>query len=431
MVAATGNPPPLTGRHPHLRSNSSPPGTLVRDVQGMARPHVPPPPPVLDELNILSDNEGSSPLLLDPDDVDFQVVAAGCRQRVTPLQDASPTMAETSPPTSGNGFGALADTDDSPPWAYDAPGEQATNSDDALYKAVRASQPDITAILLRKDNIINATTTQMTMALNSLVDRMEAMEDRLLAKIDAFNGQFGNLRHDVNNHNKRLTNLSSNLRKQESLLKGYKDKNNKLVVTLHTDVNNARAKIPTLRRELPPLVWQHPLRKLRPSFRTYGLRWPPYPRSTKAQNHPLPPLWGVSVDLPPMPGATRFQLPGGLMPTFRGSDSFPPGNCSPHDACSPPAIDSPHGGHATDGSPPTATPSPMSPLPMPRTHGTFRQDPSAVDLASLNGRNPPPVDQHVGLNTPACTGAPKDSSDKCNVGGGVTLPCPSDKERLA
>ncbi len=76
------------------------------------------------------------------------------------------------------------------------------------------------------------------------------MEDHLLAKIDAFNGQFGNLHRDVSNHDKRLTNLSSNLCKQESLLKGYKDKNNKLVVTLCTDVNNTRAKIPTLRRKL-------------------------------------------------------------------------------------------------------------------------------------------------------------------------------------
>jgi hypothetical protein len=180
----------------------------------MDRPHVPPPPPAPDESNILSNDKGSSPLLLDPDDVDFQVVAAGCMQRVTPLQDASPTMAETLPPTTGNSFGTLADTNDSPPRAYNVPGEQAANSADKLYKAVRASQPDITAILLWQDNTINATTMQMTMALNLLVDRMEAMEVRLLAKIDAFNRQFGNLRCDVNDHDKRLTNLSSDLRKQ-------------------------------------------------------------------------------------------------------------------------------------------------------------------------------------------------------------------------
>jgi hypothetical protein len=250
MAAATGNPPPSTGQHPHLRSDGSPPGTLVWDVQGMARPHVPPPPPAPDESNILSNDEGSSPLLSDPDDVDFQVVVAGCRQRVTPLQDASPTMAETLPPTTGNSFGTLADTNDSPPQAYDALGEQAADSDDALYKAVCASQPDITAILLWQDNTINATMTQMTTALNLLVDRMEAMEDRLLAKIDAFNGQFGNLRCDVNDHDKHLTNLSSDLCKQESLLKGYKDKKDKLVVTLRTDINGACAKIPALRREL-------------------------------------------------------------------------------------------------------------------------------------------------------------------------------------
>jgi hypothetical protein len=159
-------------------------------------------------------------------------------------------MAETSPPTTGNSFGALADTDDSPPWAYNVPGEQAANSTDTLYKAVHASQPDITAILLWQDNTINATMTQMTTAFNLLVDRMKVMEDCLLAKIDAFNRQFGNLRRDVNDHDKRLTNLSSDLGKQESLLKGYKDKHDKLVVTLRTDVNNVHAKIPALRHEL-------------------------------------------------------------------------------------------------------------------------------------------------------------------------------------
>jgi hypothetical protein len=151
MAAATGNPPPLTGRCPHLCSDGSPPVTLVRDVQGMAWPHVPHPPPAPDESNILSDDEGSSPLLSDPDDVDFQVVTAGCRQRVTPLQDASPTTAEILPPTTGNSFGALANTNDSPPRAYDVLGEQAADSADALYKAARASQPDITAILLWQD----------------------------------------------------------------------------------------------------------------------------------------------------------------------------------------------------------------------------------------------------------------------------------------
>ncbi len=67
---------------------------------------------------------------------------------------------------------------------------------------------------------------QMMTAFSLLVDRMGAMEDRFLTKINAFNGQFGNLRRDINNHDKRLTNLGSNLRKQESLLMGYKDNNN-------------------------------------------------------------------------------------------------------------------------------------------------------------------------------------------------------------
>jgi hypothetical protein len=66
----------------------------------------------------------------------------------------------------------------------------------------------------------------------------------------------------------------------------------------------------------------------------------------------------------------------------------------------------------------------MSPLPTPQTHGTFHRDPLAVDLASLNGGNPPSVNQHVGLNTPACTGTPKDGSDEQNVGGGHHIATP-------
>jgi hypothetical protein len=106
-AAMTGNPPPSTGQRPHLRSDGSLPAPLVQDVQGMARPHILPPPPAPDKSNILSDDNRSPPLLSDPDDVDFQVVAAGCRQRVTPLQEASPTMAETLPPTTGTALAPL------------------------------------------------------------------------------------------------------------------------------------------------------------------------------------------------------------------------------------------------------------------------------------------------------------------------------------
>ena len=113
-----------------------------------------------------------------------------------------------------------------------------------------------------------------------------------------------------------------------------------------------------------------------------------------------------------MPGATHFQLPSGLMPAFRGSDSFPPGNCPPCNASSMNTIGSTHDRrHATIGTPATKTLH-MSPL---------RRDPSAINLASLSGETPPPVDQHVGLAT----------STRPVLGGPVESPCPSDKERLA
>jgi hypothetical protein len=262
------------------------------------------PLPAPDESSILSNDKGSSPLLSDPDDVDFQVVAAGGRQRITPLQDTSPTTAETLPPTTGNSFGALADIDDSPPRAYDAPDEQAADPADALYMAVCAYQPDIAAILLWQDNTINATMMQMMMAFSLLVDRMEAMEDRLLAKINAFNRQFGDLRHDVNNHGKCLTNLSSDMRKQESLLKGYKDKHYKLVVTLRTDANDVHAKIPALCRKLQdstvglaPSIKE--LEAIVQDLRTQVATLPQVDQGTDPS--PPPPPRGVLLTLPQCP----------------------------------------------------------------------------------------------------------------------------------
>jgi hypothetical protein len=61
----------------------------------------------------------------------------------------------------------------------------------------------------------------------------------------------------------------------------------------------------------------------------------------------------------------------------------------------------------------------------------LRQDPLAINLDSLSGETPPPVDQHVGLTTPTHTGTSKDGSNKQNVWGGVKSPRPSDKERMA
>jgi len=100
------------------------------------------------------------------------------------------------------------------------------------------------------------------------VDSMAKMEDRLLAKIGTFHGQFGDIRMDVNNHEQRLVTLksivtdhgsrlnalTSDLLLQESVLKGYKDTNDTIVATLRTDVNDTHAKFPGLRREIQELT---------------------------------------------------------------------------------------------------------------------------------------------------------------------------------
>ncbi len=102
----------------------------------MAQPRTPPPPPAPNESADLSVDYGSPPLHSDPEDVDFTVVQARGKQRVTPLQLASPTQAEHSPTPTGNSFSALTDTD-----TNNAPGKRAADSNDALYKAVIATSP--------------------------------------------------------------------------------------------------------------------------------------------------------------------------------------------------------------------------------------------------------------------------------------------------
>ena len=70
-AAAADTHPPSTGRRPPLRSDGSPPAPVIRGTQDVAQPHVPPPPPAPDEQVDTSDNEGSPPLLSDPEDADF------------------------------------------------------------------------------------------------------------------------------------------------------------------------------------------------------------------------------------------------------------------------------------------------------------------------------------------------------------------------
>ena len=216
------------------------------------------------------------------------------------------------------------------------------------------------------------------------VTLMSKMEERLLAKINAFKGKFNNLRTDVNDHERRLVALSSGLLKQESVLKGYKDTNDATIATLRTDVNNNRAKIPKLHQEIQDstvgLVTSikeikalvHDLRQQQQE---------PVNRETTTSAHT--PVWGASVDPPPTPSTNRFNLPGGLNPTFQGTACFPSGNRPPRDMDAPPDPGDHQDNHSMGGTPAPTTPSPVS-------QGGLCWDPSAVDLTSLSGGNPPP-----------------------------------------
>ena len=217
----------------------------------------------------------------------FTVVQASGKQRVTPLQHASPKRAAHSPTPTGNSFGALDVTD-----ADDASDEKAADSDDTLYKAVVATSPEVGHILRRQDQKLDATFTtlmdtlfkkmddrfakmddrfaELTLSMDKReqrhVDLMSQMEDRLLTTIETFNGKLGDLRQDVNDHerqlsylkssahDKRLSALNSDLLTQDSLLKGYKATSETIVATLCSDVNDTWARIPELRREIQDSV---------------------------------------------------------------------------------------------------------------------------------------------------------------------------------
>ena len=238
----------------------------------MARPHVPPHPPAPDELDDLSVDDGSPPLLSEPADVAFTTVHASGKQRVTPLQHASPKQPKHSPMLTGNSFGALDIDDGSDEKAVsfgaldvdNGSDERAADSDDSLYKAVVTTSPDVGQILRRQDQKLDATvrrqdqkldatvTTLMDILFKKMDDRfarlddrfadlassmktgeqrhfesLSHLEDRLLAKFDTFNGQIGNLCMDsidherrINDQNRRIDELKSNLLKLESVHKG-------------------------------------------------------------------------------------------------------------------------------------------------------------------------------------------------------------------
>ena len=270
----------------------------------------------------------------------------------------------------------------------------------------------------RMDDRFAELTSSMKTGEQRHVDSLSHLEDRLLAKFDTFNGQIGDLRMDaidherrINDQDRRIDELKSNLLKLESVHKGYKDTNTDLVATLRTDVNDTLAKIPELRRD-----YQDSAAGLTTSIKevaalVHDLR----------QQHQAPvdtppvatPAWGASVDPPPTPGLNRFNLPGGITPTFRGAASFPSGNCQTRDTAAPPDPGAHQTNHSIDG--PSA---PATPTPVPQ--GALRRDPLAVNLTSLLGGRHPPDNQHVTFNTPDRAGAHEVVSDVLIVGGPVT-----------
>jgi len=61
----------------------------------------------------------------------------------------------------------------------------------------------------KMDDCFAELTSSMDMREQHHIASMSQMEDRLLAKIDAFNGKLGDLRQDVNDHERQLSYLKS------------------------------------------------------------------------------------------------------------------------------------------------------------------------------------------------------------------------------
>ena len=192
----------------------------------------------------------------------FQEIAAGG------LRDAVIMPAENAASETGNSFTALPDTNNTPTLADD--------DDDIRFKAICITHPKVAAALMQQDNKIRAIPEQVetrmapsmavqmmsaiASAIAPLANTIQKMDTRftsfataqsnILAKLKGFKEQLGDLKMDVNDHERHLTHLNSKLHKQDALLTGYKTTNDRLVTSVRTDVNDTRAKIPELCPEL-------------------------------------------------------------------------------------------------------------------------------------------------------------------------------------
>jgi hypothetical protein len=372
-----------------------------------------PPPPAPDKSSVSTNGNKSPPLLSNPDDVGFQVVTAG-HQAATRANEF-PTAAEPSPPTLGTRFDALVDQDEHTPCACIEATVPAAYSAQALFKAVRLSQPEVATLFSQQQSDFNSMVNLIR------ADMENSRTEILVAITDSIQQNLGNLRCNVVDQGTSITDLGSNIRKQESLLKGYRDKTDKIAATLHSDVNDARARIPLLCRELQDsaarmdaLLCQEirdsatdlvtSIKEIEVIIQDLRAQVAIPPSGNPGPATPATPrLRGVSVDPPPTPTpvATRFQLHGGVLNPYWGSDSFPPGNRPPRDTALVTMHDTnqDRGRVATDHASGTSCMSPM------------RRDPLAGDLR----KNPTQT-------TPARPGSHEDGTRDRIVGGPIKSP---------
>ena len=129
------------------------------------------------------------------------------------------------------------------------------------------------------------------------------------------------------------------------------------MASLRTDVNDTRAKIDELRWELmdSTVGLATSIKEIEAIVRDIDAQATTAPQDVHGTGTPMPPTSpGVPLDPPLMIDnacTTRFRLPDGVVPTFRGAASFTPGNRSPHASGSQQV-----GGSSQDIRPTVATP---------------------------------------------------------------------------
>ena len=140
----------------------------------------------------------------------FQDNATGGRQ-----QHTLPAPTAHLPPAPGHSPATLTDADGNHTLA--------DNDDDILFRAIRVSLPEDAAVLVRQDKKIRALPDQVMLAITSAftpltetINTMNTRQDKMITALEGFKSQLTDLRMDINDHERRLTRLSAEVKEAQA-----------------------------------------------------------------------------------------------------------------------------------------------------------------------------------------------------------------------